>query len=70
MEFVFTPRVDGTQTLVRVTYRTEGGGIVYRLAQFLASAKIRNCVIDNNEQDLADLARACEGEQTQRRVFG
>jgi uncharacterized protein YndB with AHSA1/START domain len=65
-EFVFTPSTDGTQTSVRVTFRTEGGGVTYRLVQFLTSRRIRNCVIDNNEQDLADLARACEGEQRQR----
>jgi uncharacterized protein YndB with AHSA1/START domain len=65
-EFDFTPSMDGTHTSVRVTFRTEGGGLAYRIAEFLNSRRIRTCVTDNNEQDLADLARACEGEQHQR----
>jgi hypothetical protein len=67
-EFVFAPSADGTHTSVRVTFQVRGGGLVYRLAELLSSRKIRKCVIDNNTQDLADLARACEGERREPSV--
>ncbi len=68
--FDFTSSLDGASTSVRVTFQTEGGGLAYRIAEFLNSRRIRRCVIDNNEQDLADLARACEREQRQRPIPG
>ncbi|WP_432994242.1 SRPBCC family protein [Dactylosporangium sp. CA-233914] len=59
-EFVFTPVDDGRRTLIRVTFQTTGGSAVHRLGQFLAARRIRECVVENNTQDLTDLARACE----------
>jgi len=45
--------------VVRVTFRTVGGGPLYRLAELLGGRRIRECVVQNNTQDLADLDRAC-----------
>jgi uncharacterized protein YndB with AHSA1/START domain len=59
-EFVFMPSTDGTNTSVRVSFQTRDGSLVYRLAEFLNRRKIRECVIENNTQDLTDLAHACE----------
>ena len=59
-EFVFTPSADGTRTPVQVRFQTRGGGLWYRLAGRLSHQRIRECVIENNSQDLADLAHACE----------
>jgi uncharacterized protein YndB with AHSA1/START domain len=59
-EFVFTPRAEGRQTSVRVSFQTTGGSIAYRLVEFLNRRRMHECVVENNMQDLADLARACE----------
>jgi len=59
-EFVLTPSADRSHTSVRVTFQTRGGSLGYRLAAYLNRRRIRECVIENNTQDLVDLARACE----------
>lgn len=58
-EYLLTPSNDGQHTVVRVTFQTVGGSPFYRLAEFLTARYIRRCVAQNNNQDLADLERAC-----------
>ena len=60
MEYVFLPSEDGARTIVRVTFWTRGGGPVFWLGSRLFHARVTACVVDHNNQDLADLARACE----------
>jgi uncharacterized protein YndB with AHSA1/START domain len=60
MEYVFLSSQDGTRTTVRVTFWTRGGGLGFWLGSWLFRARIIECVVDHNNTDLADLARACE----------
>jgi hypothetical protein len=60
MEYTFEPATDGRHTLVRIRFHTRGGGPAYRLANWLNRRMIRECAVENNTQDLADLAHACE----------
>lgn len=59
-ELDLIPNQTGTHTLVKLSFQTVGGGPGYRVLEFLYRRRIRRCVTENNTQDLADLARACE----------
>ncbi|WP_203879989.1 SRPBCC family protein, partial [Planobispora takensis] len=64
MEYVLLPAQDGASTTVRVTSETMGGSLGYKIAEVLSRSRITQCIVENNTQDLVDLAHACEPRQT------
>lgn len=60
MEYTVVPVQDGAATTVHVTSETTGGGLLYRLVLSLSHSRVMQCIDEQNTQDLADLARACE----------
>jgi uncharacterized membrane protein len=60
MQYRLTPSPDGSTTAVQVTFETTGGSLAYRIQERLYRARLVRCAVDNNDQDLADLAGACE----------
>ncbi|MFB9721099.1 SRPBCC family protein [Planobispora longispora] len=63
MEYVLLPARDGASTTVRVTSETTGGSLIYKIGEALGRSRITQCIVENNTQDLIDLAHDCESRR-------